>query len=89
MSTRCMFGDGSCPKEQAWHCHVTLVPSGKPADRSLCEEHADLYMRANIIAGHGAFAVPAVPLQVSEIVWKVDRAEAVAVGDFCSKGDKK
>jgi hypothetical protein len=25
--------------------------------RSLCEEHADAYMKANIQAGHGAFAI--------------------------------
>jgi len=56
IKTRCMFGNGSCPKEQEWHCHVWLQ-DWSSGDRSLCEEHADAYMKANIQAGHGTFAV--------------------------------
>lgn len=59
MKNRCMFGDGSCPKEQEWHCHI-LRKDWSSADRSLCDEHADYYMKANIQSGYGAFAKKAI-----------------------------
>ena len=69
MSTRCQ-ANGGCDKEQAWHCHY-LTMNGIYG-RSLCEEHADIWMRAN--HDHGPWATPAVPLQVSKIVLEDGKA---------------
>ena len=49
-----MWGDGSCPKEQEWHCKALL--NDGVLGRSLCDDHAVSYMRNNIQAGHGPWA---------------------------------
>jgi hypothetical protein len=54
VNTRCMWGDGSCPKEQEWHCKV-LLKDGVHG-QSLCDDHAEWYMRNNTQAGHGPWA---------------------------------
>lgn len=54
VNTRCMWGDGSCPKGQEWHCKVLL--NDGVHGQSLCDGHAEWYMRNNIRSGHTPWA---------------------------------
>ena len=61
MSDKCMYEIESYDKQHEWHCHFYLLSGthnswSNPGARSLCDEHADLFMKNNIQAGHAVWA---------------------------------
>lgn len=59
-----MYQIEPCYKEHEWHCHIHMISGtptsgSNPGARSLCDEHADLFMKNNIQAGHPVWAMRA------------------------------